>query len=90
MKLEIITPQKILFSGNVDSVTLPGVSGSFSVLENHAPLIASLGKGVITYKIKENGIRDFSIDSGLCEVNNNEVYVCVEHINNIKSDDSAK
>jgi F-type H+-transporting ATPase subunit epsilon len=84
MKLEIVSPQKIIFSGNVDSVTLPGVMGSFSVLENHAPLIASLSKGVITYKIKENGIRDFSIDSGLCEVSNNKIYVCVEHINNTK------
>ncbi|MEA4936949.1 MAG: ATP synthase F1 subunit epsilon [Paludibacter sp.] len=90
MKLEIITPEKIIFTGKADIVTLPGISGKFSILDNHAPLIASLGKGVISFKNKEDGIRDYSIESGLCEVRNNEVYVCVEHINSVTPDGSAK
>ncbi|OFY50708.1 MAG: hypothetical protein A2X22_02495 [Bacteroidetes bacterium GWF2_49_14] len=90
MKLEIITPQKIEFSDEVDSVTLPGEAGRFTVLGNHAPLIASLGKGVISYKIQGNGIGNFSIESGLCEVVNNRVSVCTEHINYINSDETAK
>lgn len=90
MKLEIITPQKIEFSDEVDSVTLPGEAGRFTVLDNHAPLIASLGRGVISYKIKENGIRIFAIESGLCEVVNNKVSVCTEHINFIQTDETTK
>ncbi|MCL2097806.1 MAG: ATP synthase F1 subunit epsilon [Bacteroidales bacterium] len=50
MKLDIITPKKMLFSGEVESVTLPGTMGSFTVLEGHAPLISSLQpKGKIIY-----------------------------------------
>ncbi|HRZ98922.1 MAG TPA: hypothetical protein P5084_15310, partial [Paludibacter sp.] len=51
MKLEIISVEKIEFSGNVNSVILPGKSGKFTVLENHASLIASLTNGVIKYRI---------------------------------------
>lgn len=90
MKLEIITPQRIEFSDEVDSVTLPGEAGRFTVLDNHAPLIASLGKGVINYKIQGNGIGNFSIESGLCEVVNNRVSVCTEHINYINTDGTAQ
>lgn len=90
MKLEIITPQRIEFSDEVDSVTLPGEAGRFTVLDNHAPLIASLGKGVINYRIQGNGIGNFSIESGLCEVVNNRVSVCTEHINYINTDGTTK
>ncbi|MDO9154096.1 MAG: ATP synthase F1 subunit epsilon [Paludibacter sp.] len=90
MKLEIITPQKIVFSGNVNVVTLPGTNGKFTVLENHASLIASLTKGVIRYKNKDNPLHEYPIESGLCEVNLNEIYVCVEQITNEKSDEPIK
>jgi F-type H+-transporting ATPase subunit epsilon len=50
MKLEIITPEQVYFSGEVASVTLPGKNGSFTVWENHAPIISSLGAGKISYK----------------------------------------
>jgi len=50
MKLDILNPKKTLFSGEVNSVTLPGVMGSFTILENHAPMIAALQQnGNITY-----------------------------------------
>lgn len=78
MKLEIITPEKIEFSGIVTSVTLPGTKGKFTVLENHASLIASLAKGVIRFNQVDSGLQEFYIDGGLCEVNKNQVFVCVE------------
>ena len=45
MTLEILTPEKKLYSGNVYGVQLPGISGSFEVLDKHAPIVSALGKG---------------------------------------------
>jgi F-type H+-transporting ATPase subunit epsilon len=77
MQLEILTPDKTLFSGEVDSVTLPGSSGLFTVWENHAPMISSLRKGEITFTTGGES-RTVGIDGGFVEVLNNAVTVCVE------------
>jgi len=53
MQLDIITADKNLFSGDVDSVTLPGSKGKFQILNGHAALISSLEKGQITVQSKE-------------------------------------
>lgn len=79
MKLEIITPEQIYFSGEVTSVTLPGTSGLFTVWENHAPFISSLKPGKISYKIEKDEI-DLAVDGGFAEINNNVVTVCVESV----------
>jgi F-type H+-transporting ATPase subunit epsilon len=79
MKLEIITPEQIYFSGDVTSVTLPGTSGLFTVWENHAPLISSLTKGKVSYtadKIETELI----VEGGFAEVSNNTVTVCIESV----------
>ncbi|MFV5690952.1 FoF1 ATP synthase subunit delta/epsilon [Flavobacterium sp. LT1R49] len=47
MLLEIVSPEAKLFSAEVTSVTLPGVDGSFQILNNHAPIVSILGKGVV-------------------------------------------
>ena len=80
MKLAIYTPEKMYFSGEVEVVTLPGLSGSFTVLDHHAPLISSLGKGSVMFRDK-NGVTDFLIESGFVEVKKNEVIVCTELMN---------
>jgi F-type H+-transporting ATPase subunit epsilon len=80
MKLEIITPEQIYFSGEVTSVTLPGTSGLFTVWENHAPLISSLMKGKISY-LAGNKETVLNIESGFAEVSKNIVTVCLELIN---------
>jgi len=77
MKLEIITPEKIFFTGEVSSVTLPGKNGSFTVWENHAPLISSLAKGKISYKADDQE-SEVNVDGGFIEVSNNVVTVCLE------------
>ena len=79
MKLEIITPEQIYFSGEVTSVTLPGTSGLFTVWENHAPLISSLKNGKITY-IAEKNETELNVDGGFAEINNNIVTVCIEAV----------
>jgi len=80
MKLEIITPEQIYFSGEVTSVTLPGTSGLFTVWENHAPLISSLMKGKISF-LADNKETVLNIESGFAEVSKNVVTVCLELIN---------
>ena len=54
MQLEIITPDKTIFDGEVESATFPGSKGSFQVLKDHAALISSLDKGKVSYK--QNGV----------------------------------
>jgi len=78
MKLEIFTPQKTLFSGEVDSVTLPGTSGAFTVLADHAAMISSLRvDGEITYAQGDKR-ETLVIRGGFAEVWKNHVTVCVE------------
>jgi F-type H+-transporting ATPase subunit epsilon len=79
MNLEILTPEKKLFSGHVYGVQMPGISGSFEVLEKHAPLISALKEGSIkVLKDKQNTLSTFSIKGGFVEVLNNNVTVLVE------------
>jgi len=77
MTLDIISPENILFTGEITSVTLPGKKGAFTVLENHAPLISSLEKGSI-HVISEQKEQMIAINSGFIEVKNNVITVCVE------------
>ena len=76
MKLEIISPSEILFSGNVESVTLPGVAGSFTVLKNHASLISVLKSGKVSFK-GDDGEVSIDIKGGLADVDMNKIAVCV-------------
>lgn len=78
MLLEIITPDKKLFSGKVKSVKLPGSAGSFGVLKNHAPLISSLKKGVIKAVDEEKQIHSFTVKGGVVEVLKNKITVLAE------------
>ncbi len=77
--LDIITPESVIFNGEVTSVTLPGAKGIFTVLIKHAPLISTLTKGKIIYNIDE---KIFAVESngGVVEVKNNVVTVCLETI----------
>lgn len=77
MKLEIITPEKTIFEGETDLVQLPGSDGLFEILNNHAPMIAALGKG--RAKVGNNGdFHYFEINGGVVEVLNNKVLVLAE------------
>lgn len=80
MKLEIITPEQIYFTGEVTSVTLPGTSGLFTVWENHAPLISSLKEGKISF-LADKIEKELNIEGGFAEVSKNVVTVCLELVN---------
>ena len=80
MIAEIVTPDKSVFSGNVTLVSVPGVMGSFEILNSHAPIISALGKGQIRI-VEDNADHNeqlFDIEGGIVEVKNNKVNVLVE------------
>jgi len=79
MKLEILTPEMIFYSGEVDSVTLPGTLGSFQILKNHAPIISSLSKGMLSFTV-DGHIREMEVTDGFVEMNNNKITVCIDSI----------
>ena len=78
MILEILTPEKKLYSGEVYGVQLPGISGLFEILDKHAPLVSALGKGNLKIFKDKKEIEKYSIQSGFVEVLNNKVTVLVE------------
>ncbi|HVZ56945.1 MAG TPA: ATP synthase F1 subunit epsilon [Chitinophagaceae bacterium] len=79
MNLEILTPEKKLFSGEVYGVQMPGISGSFEVLDRHAPLVSALKAGrVKVLKDKQHHTAQFDIQGGFVEVLQNRVTVLVE------------
>ena len=79
MTLEILTPEKKLFSGEVYGVQMPGISGSFEVLDKHAPLVSALKAGrVKVLRDKQAHNTFFDIQGGFVEVLNNKVTVLVE------------
>ncbi len=77
MVLEILTPEKKLYSGEASMVKLPGISGWFEILNNHAPLISALGKGTMEVSTG-SGKKNFTINGGFVECLNNKVIVCAE------------
>lgn len=79
MLIEILTPEKKLFSGDAYGIQLPGISGSFEVLEKHAPMVSALGNGRVKVLLDKAGKSDvYSISGGFIEVLDNKVTVLVE------------
>jgi F-type H+-transporting ATPase subunit epsilon len=79
MYLEILTPDKKVFEGNVTIATFPGADGSFQVMDNHAPLISLLKEGVVEYKSKE-ATQSLTITGGVVEVLKNKVVLLADSI----------
>ena len=76
MKLEIISSEKVLFSGEADAVSLPGTKGAFTVLNNHASLAKKKKKGTLEYSIG-NERHSVELNGGFVDVDNNRVAVCI-------------
>ena len=75
--LKIISPEKTLFSGDVESVLVPGTVGEFEILKDHAPIISTLVEGRVIYTTA-TGKQQLNILGGFVEVQRNEVSLCVE------------
>jgi F-type H+-transporting ATPase subunit epsilon len=74
MEVEIITPDKKIFEGKASSITLPGSDGWFQILDRHAPMVASLKKGIVKVDTTE-GKQQFDINGGIVECGGNKVVV---------------
>ena len=78
MTLEILTPEKKIFSGEVHGVQLPGITGSFEVLDKHAPMVSALKAGKLKVLNDKTETTSFEIQSGFVEVLNNKAIVLIE------------
>jgi F-type H+-transporting ATPase subunit epsilon len=77
MKLEILSPNKYLFNGEAEEVTLPGSGGVFSVKDHHVALISTLKAGQVKVILSSGDEKEFEINDGVIEVKANAVVVCV-------------
>lgn len=77
LQLNILSPERELFKGEVEIVTLPGTMGCFSILPHHAPIVSSLEKGTVAY-VTGGEEHKLEIRSGFVEMSNGQVTVCVE------------
>jgi len=80
LDLEIITPQKVSYKGQVQSVTVPGTLGSFQILYNHAPLISTLEVGVIKIKAAGDKTEYYATAGGTVEVLQNKVLILADSL----------
>jgi F-type H+-transporting ATPase subunit epsilon len=78
MTLEILTPEKKIFSGEVYGVQLPGITGLFEVLDKHAPIVSALKNGKLKILKDKTTTSSYTIQSGFVEVLNNKTTVLVE------------
>lgn len=78
LNLKIISPERVVFKGEVVRVVVPGTLGEFEVLDNHAPIVSTLQKGTVTYQPAGGEDATINIESGFIEVQKNEVSLCVE------------
>ncbi len=78
MLVEIISPDKTLFSGSLELVQLPGIDGSFEILNNHAPLVSVLGKGKLKLVDEKQNEQFIEIKGGVVEVLDNHIKILAE------------
>lgn len=86
LNLEIITPSKSLFSGEIKSITVPGAKGRFQILKNHAPLVSTLDVGVVKVDFG-NSDKHYAASGGTIEVLNNKVLLLADSIESVEDID---
>jgi F-type H+-transporting ATPase subunit epsilon len=77
LRLCIISPEKIVYDGQVEQVNLPGASGAFTILPHHAPIVSTLVAGRIAYVAPGGAEQTININSGFVEMSDNTVSVCI-------------
>jgi len=80
MNLIVLTPERKVFEGAITSVKIPGVTGQFEVLRNHAPMVSALGEGKVRIIEKGGTNKTFEIEKGFIEVLNNDVALLVQGV----------
>ncbi|GAB2624957.1 ATP synthase F1 subunit epsilon [Belliella aquatica] len=79
MQLEIVTPDKKVFQGEVSEASFPGANGAFQVLKNHAPLVSALAKGTVSFTTRE-GKQSMIVDGGVVEIKDNNIVLLAEKV----------
>lgn len=87
LDLEIISPEKKVYTGKVRSITIPGTKGNFQVLYNHAPLISTFEIGIIKLDLSDNSTRIFTTSGGSVEVLDNKILILSDTVEPIESID---
>ena len=77
LKLEIVTPERRVLDADIESVTVPTVSGEAGILPNHAPLISALRPGILAYSSK-GSFEKLVVSGGFVEVNSDKISVLVD------------
>jgi F-type H+-transporting ATPase subunit epsilon len=83
MKLDIVTPEKNVFSGKISLISVPGAEGCFEVLPNHAPILSLLEEGKIKVITEDGQKLFFQIESGVIEVKSNKIIVLAEKLKEV-------
>jgi F-type H+-transporting ATPase subunit epsilon len=83
MRLILLSPVKTLFDGDVVSVTIPGTKGQFTVLPQHAPIITTIEKGILTVNPVGDEEFKYAVEDGFADVKNDVISVCVEKISTL-------
>jgi F-type H+-transporting ATPase subunit epsilon len=81
MKIEIITPDKKIYDGEIKSVRVPGKKGSFQVLKDHAPIISTLDSGPVRMVDQDNNEIIYNISGGVIEVKANKIILLADSVN---------
>ena len=77
LQLRIVSPEKIIYDGEILRVTLPGANGSFTILPHHAPIVSSLQSGKLIYFTPDDVGHGIDIESGFVEMSDEIVSVCI-------------
>lgn len=78
LQLKVVSPEKVMFDGTIESIVVPGTLGRFEILVDHAPIISSLEKGEVEFTKSDGEKIQFNIHGGFVEVQKNVVSLCVE------------
>jgi F-type H+-transporting ATPase subunit epsilon len=80
MRIEIVTPDKKIFEGDIKSVRVPGRKGSFQVLKDHAPIVSTLESGPVIMVDPEGNETIYEIDGGVIEVKSNKIILLADNV----------
>jgi F-type H+-transporting ATPase subunit epsilon len=83
-RFELVSPDQLLYSAEVESVVVPGVEGEFTVLPNHAPLVTSLRNGGVILVNGDEPSKEFAVFGGIAEVTNSSLTILAEHTTPMK------
>lgn len=90
LKIDIVTPSKTIFKGEIKSITVPGTKGGFQVLKNHAPIVSTFEIGLIKVELPDSKINYYATAGGTIEVIDNEIIVLADSIELVSDIDTER